>query len=43
VVESIERVIRARSRARAWNAPKAVIQPPDGRYGSQSSGCVVGT
>jgi ornithine cyclodeaminase/alanine dehydrogenase-like protein (mu-crystallin family) len=32
VVESIERVIRARSRARAWNAPKAVIQPPDGRY-----------
>jgi ornithine cyclodeaminase/alanine dehydrogenase-like protein (mu-crystallin family) len=32
VVESIERLIRGRSQARAWNAPKAVIQPPDGRY-----------
>lgn len=32
VIESIERLIRGRSRARAWNAPKAVIQPPDGRY-----------
>jgi ornithine cyclodeaminase/alanine dehydrogenase len=32
VIESIERLIRGRSQARAWNAPKAVIQPPDGRY-----------
>ncbi|MCL4296764.1 MAG: ornithine cyclodeaminase family protein [Anaerolineae bacterium] len=32
VVESIERLIRGQSQARAWNAPKAVIQPPDGRY-----------
>jgi ornithine cyclodeaminase/alanine dehydrogenase len=32
VIESIERLIRGRSRARAWNAPKAIIQPPDGRY-----------
>ncbi len=32
VIERIERLIRGRSRARAWNAPKAVIQPPDGRY-----------
>jgi ornithine cyclodeaminase/alanine dehydrogenase len=32
VVESIERLIRARKRGLAWNAPKAVITPPDGRY-----------
>jgi ornithine cyclodeaminase/alanine dehydrogenase len=32
VIESIERLLRGRSQARAWNAPKAVIQPPDGRY-----------
>jgi ornithine cyclodeaminase/alanine dehydrogenase-like protein (mu-crystallin family) len=32
VVESIEHLIRGRSRARVWNAPKAVILPPDGRY-----------
>jgi ornithine cyclodeaminase/alanine dehydrogenase-like protein (mu-crystallin family) len=32
VIESIERLIRGRSKGRVWNAPKAVIQPPDGRY-----------
>jgi ornithine cyclodeaminase/alanine dehydrogenase-like protein (mu-crystallin family) len=32
VIESIEHLIRGRSQARVWNAPKAVIQPPDGRY-----------
>ena len=32
VIESIEHAIRGRSRAQVWNAPKAVIQPPDGRY-----------
>src|SRR5215475_8454953 len=32
VIASIEHLIRRRSQARAWNAPKAVIQPPDGRY-----------
>jgi len=32
VIESIEHLIRGRSRARVWNAPKSVIQPPDGRY-----------
>jgi ornithine cyclodeaminase/alanine dehydrogenase-like protein (mu-crystallin family) len=32
VVASIERLLLARGQARAWNAPKAVIQPPDGRY-----------
>jgi hypothetical protein len=32
VIESIEHAIRGRSRAQAWNAPKAVIQPPAGRY-----------
>jgi ornithine cyclodeaminase/alanine dehydrogenase-like protein (mu-crystallin family) len=32
VVDSIERLIRGRRQARVWNAPKAVIQPPDGRY-----------
>jgi ornithine cyclodeaminase/alanine dehydrogenase-like protein (mu-crystallin family) len=32
VIESIEHAIRGRSRAQVWNAPKAVIQPPNGRY-----------
>ena len=32
VIESIEHLILGRSRARVWSAPKAVIQPPDGRY-----------
>jgi ornithine cyclodeaminase/alanine dehydrogenase-like protein (mu-crystallin family) len=32
VIESIEHAIRGRSRAQVWNVPKAVIQPPDGRY-----------
>lgn len=31
-IGSIEHVIRGRSKAQVWNAPKAVIQPPDGRY-----------
>ena len=32
VVKSIEHLIRGRSRSKVWNAPKAVIKPPDGRY-----------
>jgi ornithine cyclodeaminase/alanine dehydrogenase-like protein (mu-crystallin family) len=32
VIETIEHLIRGRSQARVWNAPKSVIQPPDGRY-----------
>src|SRR4030095_10770618 len=32
VIESIEHLIRGRSKSQVWNAPKAVIQPPDGRY-----------
>lgn len=32
VVESIEHLLRGRTQSRAWNAPKAVITPPDGRY-----------
>lgn len=32
VVASIENLIEGRSRAQVWNAPKAVITPPDGRY-----------
>jgi len=32
VVAGIERVLRGRAEAKAWNAPKSVIQPPDGRY-----------
>jgi hypothetical protein len=32
LIESSERLIRGHSQARAWNAPKAIIQPPDGRY-----------
>jgi ornithine cyclodeaminase/alanine dehydrogenase-like protein (mu-crystallin family) len=32
VVESIEHLILGRSRSKVWNAPKAVIKPPDGRY-----------
>jgi ornithine cyclodeaminase/alanine dehydrogenase-like protein (mu-crystallin family) len=32
VIASIERLFHERSRSRAWSAPKAVIQPSDGRY-----------
>lgn len=32
VIDSIEHLIRGRSRAQVWNAPKAVMLPPDGRY-----------
>ncbi len=32
VVESIEHLLRGSRQSRAWNAPKAVITPPDGRY-----------
>lgn len=32
VVEVIETVIRGRSHLQVWNAPKAVVTPPDGRY-----------
>jgi len=32
VVKSIEDLIRARAEDNMWNAPKAVIMPPDGRY-----------
>lgn len=32
VIESIERLLLARSQSRAWSAPKALITPPDGRY-----------
>ncbi|MBX3615561.1 ornithine cyclodeaminase family protein [Nitrosomonas sp.] len=32
ITASIERLLRARSRQQAWNAPKAVITPPDNRY-----------
>ena len=32
VIESIENLIRASEDGRAWSAPKAVIQPGDGRY-----------
>ena len=32
VIESIEHLLRGRKQSRAWNAPKAVITPPDGRY-----------
>lgn len=32
VIGSIERLLVARSRSEAWSAPKAVIQPSDGRY-----------
>ena len=32
VVESIERLIRGSERGTVWNAPKAIIQPGDGRY-----------
>lgn len=32
VVASIEHLIDERNRSRVWNAPKAVITPPDGRY-----------
>ena len=32
VTASIEHLIHGRSQERMWNAPKAVIMPPDGRY-----------
>jgi ornithine cyclodeaminase/alanine dehydrogenase-like protein (mu-crystallin family) len=32
VVESIEHLIHGRTQGQVWNAPKAVITPPDGRY-----------
>lgn len=32
VIASIEALLKARSRSKAWSAPKAVMQPPDGRY-----------
>ena len=32
VIASIEHLIRGQARAEVWNAPKAVILPPDGRY-----------
>lgn len=32
VVASIETMIEGQSREQVWNAPKAVITPPDGRY-----------
>ncbi len=32
VVKSIEHLIYGRSQSQVWNAPKAVITPPDGRY-----------
>ena len=32
VVATIERLIRGSVESRAWNAPKMVITPPDGRY-----------
>jgi ornithine cyclodeaminase/alanine dehydrogenase len=31
VVECIESLVRARARSQAWSAPKAAINPPDGR------------
>ncbi len=32
VVESIEHLLHGREKKQVWNAPKAVITPPDGRY-----------
>lgn len=32
VIEAIETMIRGRSQSQVWNAPKAVVTPPDGRY-----------
>ena len=32
VIESIEKLIIASAQGSVWSAPKAVIQPPDGRY-----------
>lgn len=32
VIESIESLIRGSAQDTVWNAPKAVIMPPDGRY-----------
>ena len=32
VIESIQTLLYGRAQLKAWSAPKAVIQPPDGRY-----------
>lgn len=32
VIDAIEKMIRGRSQSKVWNAPKAVVTPPDGRY-----------
>lgn len=32
VIDGIETLIRGRSHSQVWNAPKAVVTPPDGRY-----------
>lgn len=32
IAASIEHLLQGRSRQQVWNAPKAVITPPDGRY-----------
>lgn len=32
VIDSIEHLLQGRRRSQVWNAPKAVITPPDGRY-----------
>lgn len=32
VIESIEHLLHGRKQSQVWNAPKAVITPPDGRY-----------
>lgn len=32
IVDSIEHLLTEKNRQQAWNAPKAVITPPDGRY-----------
>lgn len=32
VIDSIEHLIHGRNQSQVWNAPKAVITPPDGRY-----------
>ncbi len=32
VIESIEHLLLGRKQSKVWNAPKAVITPPDGRY-----------
>ena len=32
VIESIEHLVRGRGKGKGWNAPKATVSPPDGRY-----------